>query len=553
MFRYWTTKALQQEIGDKYLDVFEYIIPRVDGSDGAETFIGNKTKLAVLVESFQDHGYFKEKRNLIKCLTFVPPQELSNLTLLLDIPQTQNTIEQLSKTILSKTKNFQIFSEYFFLNDRFQDEKKEPLRPYFDNVPASETSPKKITKPHKTLKNFQYTCMNKTLDLLEPPMARALLQMPTGSGKTRTASEIIALHLNEAGDKPRQVVWLANTRELCEQAVQCMVEVWDHVGKKTCRFNRLWDGNIKRVPDWSTNECSFTVASLQTLWALLNAQPDHFRELFNQTTLVVVDEAHIAVAQTYSKLIKNLARTSHCKILGLTATPGRISDGETTALSDMFFDSIAFLDDPDPKRANPIGYLRSIGVLSEAFHKEIKYKTTQTIDIAENKSLKQGNDFSQTLLKKLGGDLDRTIGIVQNLQNLLDQGAKIIYFAPSVQNSFVTSAILSFLDYKSVHLSSTTSTRTRDTIISGYVSGKHQILCNYGVLATGFDAPKVDVVCIGRPTTSPVLYSQMIGRGLRGPIVGGTHKCDILEVQDNFINLETQDLLYNKFKDYWMN
>ena len=80
--------------------------------------------------------------------------------------------------------------------------------------------------------------------------------MPTGSGKTRTASEIIAAHLNE--NEIRQVVWLANTRELCEQAIQCMSEVWDHIGRRTCRFNRLWDGNFNNVESWKDNECVFS-------------------------------------------------------------------------------------------------------------------------------------------------------------------------------------------------------------------------------------------------------------------------------------------------------
>ena len=92
----------------------------------------------------------------------------------------------------------------------------------------------------------------------------------------------------------------------------------------------------------------------------------------------------------------------------------------------------------------------------------------------------------------------------------------------------------------------------RDALIEGFKSNKFQIMCNYGVLATGFDAPKIDVVCIARPTTSPVLYSQMIGRGMRGPKVGGTEQCVILEVTDNFIGLGTQDLLYKQFKEYWV-
>ena len=58
------------------------------------------------------------------------------------------------------------------------------------------------------------------------------------------------------------------------------------------------------------------------------------------------------------------------------------------------------------------------------------------------------------------------------------------------------------------------------------------VLNNYGVLTTGFDAPKASAVVIARPTRSLVLYSQMIGRVIRGPKAGGTETCEIVTVVD---------------------
>ena len=55
---------------------------------------------------------------------------------------------------------------------------------------------------------------------------------------------------------------------------------------------------------------------------------------------------------------------------------------------------------------------------------------------------------------------------------------------------------------------------------------------NYGVLTAGFDAPRTSCVVIGRPTTSLVLYSQMVGRALRGPKSGGNRTCQIYTVAD---------------------
>ena len=59
-----------------------------------------------------------------------------------------------------------------------------------------------------------------------------------------------------------------------------------------------------------------------------------------------------------------------------------------------------------------------------------------------------------------------------------------------------------------------------------------QILCNFGVLTMGFDAPGTSCVIIGRPTKSVVLYSQMVGRALRGSSVGGNDEADIVTVVD---------------------
>jgi DNA repair protein RadD len=58
------------------------------------------------------------------------------------------------------------------------------------------------------------------------------------------------------------------------------------------------------------------------------------------------------------------------------------------------------------------------------------------------------------------------------------------------------------------------------------------ILCNFGVLTTGFDAPLTSAAIIARPTKSLVLYSQMVGRATRGPRVGGNETCEILTVLD---------------------
>ena len=80
---------------------------------------------------------------------------------------------------------------------------------------------------------------------------------------------------------------------------------------------------------------------------------------------------------------------------------------------------------------------------------------------------------------------------------------------------------------------------------------KFDVIVNYGILTTGFDAPNVGAVIIARPTASIVLYSQMIGRGLRGPRVGGKAECNVLDVVDNIAGFGTEAEVYSYFSDYW--
>ena len=93
----------------------------------------------------------------------------------------------------------------------------------------------------------------------------------------------------------------------------------------------------------------------------------------------------------------------------------------------------------------------------------------------------------------------------------------------------------------------------RRRAIVRFSEGRCDVLLNYGVLSTGFDAPKVSTVIIARPTKSAVLYSQMVGRGLRGPAMGGTETCTIIDVPDHLDRYGDLSRLHNEFAPYWTN
>jgi len=90
----------------------------------------------------------------------------------------------------------------------------------------------------------------------------------------------------------------------------------------------------------------------------------------------------------------------------------------------------------------------------------------------------------------------------------------------------------------------------RRALIRDFKEQRLEFLCNYGVLTTGFDAPKTNCIALCRPTKSDVLYEQIIGRGLRGPKFGGTPECTIIDFVDNIHRLGPP-LAYARFHDFW--
>ena len=85
-------------------------------------------------------------------------------------------------------------------------------------------------------------------------------------------------------------------------------------------------------------------------------------------------------------------------------------------------------------------------------------------------------------------------------------------------------------------VSAETETSARRSIVEQFRAGEIDVLVNYGVFREGFDAPKTRAIIVARPVYSPNLYFQMIGRGLRGELNGGSERCLILDVKDNIEN-----------------
>ncbi|MBB3472751.1 DEAD/DEAH box helicase [Sphingomonas sp. BK345] len=363
---------------------------------------------------------------------------------------------------------------------------------------------------------------------------RAVISLPTGGGKTRVAAEaVVRLILNGGGD--RSALWVAQTDELCEQAVQCFRQLWSNLGNygEDLRIARLWAGQPDPRPP-TTDEPVVVVASIQTLNLRFDVRG---LEWLSRPGIVVIDECHHAISPSYSSLLRWLdvqigsetARDREPPVLGLSATPWRGRDEEESARLAARFDKRWIPAD----QAGLHDTLRQRGVLAEMRYSPIHYDRPVELNEAERRHFDQYGELPEHLIERIGADPERNNLILRHV--LASSAHSILLFANSVAHAQYMAARLHLAGCPAAAVSGETDRLARQHFIRRFHDGELRVLCNHSVLTTGFDAPRSDMILISRPVFSAVRYMQMVGRGLRGPANGGTEYCEVATVEDNIL------------------
>lgn len=527
---------LTKYLGVDNFNLFKSTYKSISEDGHFESAVNDKELAALLFEQTINDDFFESKSNLLSFFNALP--DLTQKKILFDL--NLQLYEDLKWDI--QTSNY--FVNILGLNSKFNLKIENDEYEFLDSVITYE-KPELVFKP---LKEYQSSVFFPVYDYIsQTPYARCIIQMPTGSGKTRTAMEIVCETLN---NKQRDVLWLANTQELCDQAFYTFNEIWTFLKKnRSMAINHL---RIKEIPKESLLP-TFHVSSLQGL------TPDSIEEKLkkigierNSLELVIVDEAHISIAPTYRKTIEYLIQGG-AKLIGLTATPGRqlknSSSVENRELSDFYFNKLFELNTGEEL---PIDYLRSKGILANAKFISIEgSKVENILTQIEITNWRENKTIPKKIETLLTNNIKRNAIIFDQLVELLNKNRKILFFATSIEHSKLITALLNLKGFKAQHLDGN-SGKYRSDIIRSFKNNHIQILCNYGVLSTGFDDPKIDVVFMARPTNSIVLYSQIIGRGLRGPLIGGTDNCEIYTVFDNLLDLPENNEIYSYFNEYFI-
>jgi superfamily II DNA or RNA helicase len=392
--------------------------------------------------------------------------------------------------------------------------------------------------------------------------------LPTGGGKTRVAIEALvewACGELASGRTERPVmVWAAHTQELCAQAMEAFRAVWEvRAASRTLLLgNTAAVGTQLRDPlqelmqePWD----AMVVVTTPIVGAKAIGDGGWLRELdLPPVSALVIDEAHRAAAPTYGRLIEAVqdgGRESRVPVIGLTATPFRTvlgaheADEATAALREIFCDGLitpAILGN-DPKQV-----LIDRRCLARPTYTPLRGANLGPVASASSADTTE-EALDQELGKLAGKSLPRRRRVFTLLHRLLEAepDARILYFGPTVADAEVMAFLLLKSGFRAASLSAKTHASARRETVRQFKGGAYQVLCNQGVLTTGFDDPRITHVVIARPTVSLVLFEQMVGRGLRGPLFGGTEECQIHAVEDSFDGGAATQQVAQAFIDSW--
>jgi superfamily II DNA or RNA helicase len=407
--------------------------------------------------------------------------------------------------------------------------------------------------PQYPLFDHQIIACRKAISLLgSPDRPRVLLHMPTGAGKTRTAMNLISHFIRHHLTKDDVVIWLAHSEELCEQAAEEFEKSWAALGVRNVDLHRCFgthDVDLAQV------KSGLVVGGLQMMFSRSQGDQNAFFRLARKTKLLIMDEAHQAIAPTYQHILEIIAADPNTAILGLSATPGRSTlDAHEDLKLANFFDRKKVTLEVEGYDS-PVEFLQDEGYLAKVNYERLTYAPSGEFDFsqAERAALQEGLDVPSSVLKKLGADEKRNLLVLSRiLDETINANNKIIVFACSVDHAHLLANILTVKGVKAAAITSRTRTDHRRNLIRQFKdSDEIQVLTNYGVLTTGFDAPRTNVAVVARPTNSVVLFSQMIGRAARGVKAGGNQECKVVTIVDELPGFRSIAEAFEYWDEIW--
>lgn len=392
------------------------------------------------------------------------------------------------------------------------------------------------------LHSYQKELKDEIASLLRKETLRFMVQMPTGAGKTYTALEVV-VDVMRAPRATGFVVWLVDSNELAEQALEAFRNLWKLKGDRPLLLGRLFNKFCPAFDEHPDGGVIF--ASFDKLNSILadssHSKRLHVLDLLKRTKLLIVDEAHGSVARTYRNCIEAFADRATVRIIGLTATPGRPDPVESKELSQVFSQLLVGIKDQNGiLMEDPIHFLQQAGFLA-TLHCEL-LETGVSVDEADE----------QRICRKLAASTERNSKIIDQIELAHQAEESSVVFACTLDHVFALKVMCAKRLIPCEVIVGATPQAERLEILRRFRERQFYILLNLEILSTGIDLPKLQKLILTRPIGSPVLYSQVIGRALRGPKNGGNASNKVVNLRDNLANYPNANLLYTHFWEDWV-
>jgi DNA repair protein RadD len=350
-------------------------------------------------------------------------------------------------------------------------------------------------------------------------LGNPIIAMPTGTGKSVVIGNLIK---NIFLSYPNQrIMMLTHVKELITQNAEKLLNLWHTapLGVYSAGLNSR-DMIMPIVFGGVQSVAKAIERSLQEN----DGKPSHLKH-FGFRDLIFIDECHLLGPDEdtqYQFVISELKKINPClKVIGFTATPYRLKQGMIT--EDGLFTDVVY----DVTGIDAFNRLIAEGYLSPLIPK----RTLTQIDLS-NVGLSKG-DFNNSQLNKAVDKDEVTYSAVKEMvEQGYDRNAWLI-FASGVDNAEHIAAMLQSFGVNATTSHSKLTAKENDKRIAGFKNGEFRALVNNNKLTTGFDHPPIDLIGMLRPTLSPGLWVQMLGRGTRPSPDTGKQNCLVLDFAGN--------------------
>ncbi len=410
----------------------------------------------------------------------------------------QKQITSAFEDLWNQSDPYSDYAEQYRKQYQEQKEQRAKIELYLQNQPGILLG--KPLEPNKMQMEF----IQNLLDLVKQGAKRALLVSATGTGKTYASAFGVKSLFEELDFKPKKILFLSHREQINKQA---MISYRNVFGKKYKMG--LLSGNH------ADEGFDFLFSTMQTM-AKDDVMKQYDKEEFS---IIILDECHRSGAPSYQKIVNYFNPTL---LLGMSASPERTDD----------FNVYEFFN------FNTVYEIRLQRALEEEMLCPFHYFGITDLDITDEDVLNARDDYK--LFRKLVSN-DRVHHIIENAQYFGYSGNRVkgLIFCSSTREALELSQKFNEEGYKTVALSGANTQEEREEAIAQLITDNPyekqlDYIFTVDIFNEGVDVPEINQIIMLRPTQSPVVFVQQLGRGLRHAV--GKEFVVVLDFIGNYDN-----------------